>query len=188
MSVKIPLRLRSVSFLMIILSVVFLGFANHNSIVSDENIIHTKNNVPSSYSDYSPIIISNDSDFLNQGWMGNGTEEDPFRIEGLSITSDSVGIDVANSSVFFEIKNCIFSSLTRWEGIGVQFSDVENGRVIDCQFDNLHEGIVFDSVSNCEILNSELHWNHFHGVRIQSSVYCVLENNTCSDNFYSGFH
>jgi len=52
---------------------------------------------------HDPIVIDEDSDFNNQGWPGSGTEESPYVIEGLDITSDGNCISISNTNVHFRI-------------------------------------------------------------------------------------
>ncbi|MBS3794064.1 MAG: hypothetical protein KGY80_04160, partial [Candidatus Thorarchaeota archaeon] len=39
--------------------------------------------VTASYAKHDPIIITSNADFESQEWPGNGTQEDPYLIEGL---------------------------------------------------------------------------------------------------------
>ena len=54
-----------------------------------------------SYLDSLPIIITNDSNFTDYGFPGNGTLSNPYRIENLNITTNaSSGIEIINTSKF----------------------------------------------------------------------------------------
>jgi len=61
---------------------------------------------------HAPIHIDGDSDFDNQaaseGWDGSGTRDDPYIIEGYSITStdSTLPIHILNTTRYFSIVNC----------------------------------------------------------------------------------
>jgi hypothetical protein len=57
------------------------------------------------YTEHEPIVIDGNDDFITQGWPGNGTEANPFRISGLSILSEDTSINISNVDVFFAISN-----------------------------------------------------------------------------------
>ena len=54
-----------------------------------------------SYTPHGAIFITGNQDFIDQGWSGNGSESDPYRIEGLNITSTQVCIDIRYVDVHF---------------------------------------------------------------------------------------
>jgi parallel beta-helix repeat protein len=63
---------------------------------------------PAQLEEREPIIIQNDADFVNYGFPGNGTESNPFVIEGLNISSgDESCISISNVIVSFVVRNCI---------------------------------------------------------------------------------
>ncbi|MEM4734541.1 MAG: hypothetical protein QXS20_02400 [Candidatus Thorarchaeota archaeon] len=67
--------------------------------------------VRASYTPHDPVYVTSDMDFVVQGWPGNGTESDPFVIEGLDIaTSGTTCITVQNTTAYFEIRGCVTSS------------------------------------------------------------------------------
>ena len=87
----------------------------------------------SSYIQHVPFNISSDADFVAQGWPGNGSISDPFRIEGLNITNnESTLIWIRNTSAHFIIYNCSFSST--YAGFSSEYSLLP---------------ITMDNVSNC---------------------------------------
>ena len=117
-----------------------------------------------SYTPHSPITITDDVDFFNQGWPGNGSEDDPYLIEGLNITSSSTGISISNTQSHFEIRNCLISSLSPSGNPGIYLSHVING-------------IVNESIVSAHDIGIDLYWSH----------YCVLANNTAIDNQRHGY-
>ena len=53
--------------------------------------------------DYDPISIQSNGDFESQGWSGTGTQDDPYIIENLRISSNSVCIAINNTDVYHTI-------------------------------------------------------------------------------------
>ena len=70
-----------------------------------------------SYITSDSIEITSNSDFLNQGWPGTGTLEDPYVIENLQIISDRICISISGTTDHFIIKNCSLNSEDLGNGI-----------------------------------------------------------------------
>ena len=97
------------------------------------------------YQTAEPIIIRSNSDFALFGATGVGTPSDPYRFENLAISTNLTCIDVEATTAYFVISNC------RLEANGVfgaiLFTNVENGRVVNCEIIDATYGItVIDSV------------------------------------------
>ncbi|MFW9886483.1 MAG: right-handed parallel beta-helix repeat-containing protein, partial [Candidatus Thorarchaeota archaeon] len=101
-----------------------------------------------------PITISSNSDFSEQGWVGNGTLEDPYVLSGISIVSNTACVSIADTDVYFVIRDCYFST----------FSTSECAIVMDSVFNGM--------IDQCEITGSG------GGVRLDSSRYCIVSNMT----------
>jgi len=106
--------------LVLLLHVIFFGFS------IAEN----------SYTSYSAIIIDGNDDFknlVNEGVAsGNGTENDPYIIEGLDISYNEEGlfnVKIANTTDYFVIRNCRLESSPYGEAGQIIFQNVKNGRV-----------------------------------------------------------
>lgn len=113
------------------------------------------------------INISSNQDFSLQGWPGNGTVNDPFRIENLNIDTEMSCINVSNTNVFFEVTGCSLSVYAADREIYcLYFNNVTNGAVINCMIDArwYGTGILFENAKHCFIEQCE----------INSSYYCVL--------------
>ena len=120
------------------------------------------------YEQHEPIIIESDTDFADQGWPGNGSVDDPYVIENLSIESGSFAIRIESTTVYFIIRNC------HRQGIGaLDFTNVTNGRVENCHFNDTYSS-VHDS-DNCEFIFSV-----FMGAQlyISDSSCCRVDNCT----------
>ena len=110
-----------------------------------------------------PISIYENEDFINQGWPGSGTVEDPFIIENLKIVEvETTCISIRGTNASFIIRNCNLQS-DRGEhgtygsaGSSIRLIDVENG-----------------TIENCVIRKC--------GILVANSENCVISNNTVSD-------
>ncbi|MFW9800984.1 MAG: nitrous oxide reductase family maturation protein NosD, partial [Candidatus Thorarchaeota archaeon] len=109
---------------------------------------------------HAPIRILSNNDFKTQGWAGEGTEEDPYVIEGLLIKSKEVGIYVYKADVYFVIRNCVVTSDDDAYGAaGVFFEKVLHG-----------------SVEGCNISRET------YGIRTLRSLECTVSDNTVTQS------
>ncbi len=105
---------------------------------------------------HSPIIIGSDADFADQGWSGNGTQEDPYVIRDLSISGGEDCIRIWNTRVHFIVTNC-------WLKYG-------------------QSGFLIDNVTNALIANTTC-THHDCGVQLRFSESIELVNITCIDSY-----
>ena len=69
------------------------------------------------YEPSNTITIDSDSDFINYGFPGSGTTEDPYLIQRLNITASSGDlIAIHNTQVFFIIRTNYLYGLTGSQG------------------------------------------------------------------------
>lgn len=172
----------------------------------------SKTMMVSTYSPHGPILINSDSDFLNQGWPGSGTEEEPFVIEGLNITYEEECIVISNTRAFFELRDCLIVSHGSYTDAAIEFENVTDATIQNCIVDSYQDGIhfmnvndshvlyntviqagtafEFEYVNNCEILNNYAEgvnraiWNWGYGFRVYYSSHCIVHNNTANDRYY----
>lgn len=133
-----------------------------------------------------PIEISGNSDFAGQasmeGWPGNGSESDPYVINGLNITSgDYVEcIHIEDVSVFFEISDCVMTSIPEYSSC-IHFYEVSNALVESCTIsspvDSLMLGRVHDS-----IIRNNVVYGRRTAVLLWETTRCSFVSNT----FYDG--
>jgi len=154
---------------------------------------------------FDPIHITGNSDFELYGATGLGTPSDPYRFENLSITSNISCIVVEGTTAHFSISN------SRLESTGVLgailFSNVENGKVEDCEIvkaangitiiDSLYctientsiydtlNGIYLNRVSNSTIVSSSIFYNN-RGILLEVTDHCQIRNNTIYGNWQYG--
>ena len=102
MSVK-----KSVSVTLILLLLILM-IGNIDAMAPNDTINQEPPFIPSQYVEHDPIIIRSDTDFVEQGLPGNGTEEEPYLIEGILINDeiDSLSIGILNTRMFVEVRDC----------------------------------------------------------------------------------
>ncbi len=166
--------------------------------------------VEAQYTPHDPIVITSNQDFVDQGWPGNGTENDPYLIEGLSIASDETCVSISSTDVYFNISDCYFSySSDEGLGTGVSLDTAQNGVVENCKFVNLYNGIwltgsdnqiiAFNEIAvaeyananirlhnsdHCEVYNNSIVEGGTYGIRVISSVDALIANNSLYNELY----
>jgi parallel beta-helix repeat protein len=130
-----------------------------DSRVSDSNqeVVSSYNFRESSYEESLPIYISNNSDFANQAsinsWDGNGSESNPYIIEGYNITTSSdSAIYIVNTTVYFEVRGCFIVGGTT--------------------------GVVLENVTYANFWNNTVQESDSCGFFVGKSDSCIVTNNT----------
>ena len=139
--------MRTLKVLLVLLVIVSLvGIIGSQSVTNSHGSV---NDVVNSDSDYLPaettMIITNDDDFLANGWNGTGSESDPYVLTGTTFTSsvsDTAAIVISHTRAYFRIEYCTFNPETYGEGRGVFLSNVTHGSIVDCTFNNLGTGVL----------------------------------------------
>ncbi len=139
----------------------------------------------------SPINITNNEDFALQGWPGSGVEQDPYRIEDISIVTDGNCISVENTSAHFVISRCFLSSITHEcddifddsAGSGIYLFNVSDCRIADCTIQYKYYGCcMYWFTSNCILTGNQFSFCFRSGVFSASASYCTFTENTLSHN------
>jgi len=147
--------------------------------------------VPSAYVAHSSILINSDIEFSNmvsaEGWQGNGTELNPWVIEGYDINGSALGIGIyiGNVTRHFEIRDCYlhdsgFFGLFYYKHYGLVLLNVQNGSVMANTVSyNFDSGIIIDSSYNTTVTNNMISSSDWgYGIEILSSNDIFIENNT----------
>jgi hypothetical protein len=176
--------------------------ATSNSLILNERKITAYNSMadftPAQLEDREPIIIQNDADFLDYGFPGNGTESNPFVINGLNISSGERScISILNVTVSFAIRNCILrNAYTSYPVIRLLFvhnSTIEGNIIIGggegilgLQTSNLGirgniicdsaYGLRFSNSLNITVLGNSIYRNSI-GVNLESTSQCYFSTN-----------
>jgi len=140
------------------------------------------------YSDltpHAPFSISSNSQWasfaLSESWRGNGTESNPYIIEGYIFDVTTIGIGIYHTTAYFIIQNCTFVSAGIDYSIGIDLQSVMNGEIVNCTFTKLWVGVIVWSSENIS-WESNLFSSLSYGIRLQDSIDCRVTWN----NFYSG--
>jgi parallel beta-helix repeat protein len=142
----------------------------------------------SDYEVHNPILITSNDDFETQGWPGSGTPEEPYVIEGLSISGASdAGIDISFVSAHFVIKNCLITSCQ--SGISTVYTG--NATIANNTCNNNVGGGIYlrEESNNITIINNTCNLNQM-GIYFWSwygsSTNVTVAGNTCDDNSDTG--
>ena len=148
-----------------------------------ENQINRK--LISSYIPHGPIIITHDDNFTDHGFLGEGTNLEPYIIENYNITTTSnFGISIRSTTKHFVIRNCYV--VTHQHCIYIY--DVAEGTtsIINnfCSCSSDYPGgvciFLYSSSSATVIDNTCI--NNNGGILLHLSSDAVLMNNNCSKN------
>ena len=104
-----------------------------------DNPVQKTEFIPSDYIEHSPIDIESNVDFVNQGWPGNGTEEEPYVIEGLYIATHGNCIEISDTTAHVIIKQCNFSTgVDISDAMAIDLENVTNIRIENNLFFSFH--------------------------------------------------
>jgi parallel beta-helix repeat protein len=170
-----------------------LAYSLHNSFQEQTNTAKKpdqsgfrfeKSSVPSSnYIECDPINITNNDDFISYAnlynWTGNGSELNPFIINGLEISNTENLIEIMNTSLFFHITNCLLTG--EGEGNGLYFINVSNSYIINNTIEDVDTGIFIEGSQNITILHNTVVNTYSSGMRLLSDVNVSIVNNYVFD-------
>lgn len=137
-----------------------------------------------------PIAIESDQDFIDYGFPGDGSTENPYRIEQLNITSSAylgMAVSVRDTHAFFIVRNCHIVS----EYIGIAILNIASGT--GCIVNNTllsssgnGGGIAIDT-DNCTISDNRcINWGQ--GIHLNQASQCIISRNNVSDSTYQGIN
>ncbi len=131
------------------------------------------------------IFIDSDDDFITYGFPGNGSKEDPYRIENHTITSsDEIGIYITGTTKCLIIQNCYIGT----KEYGIYIESVADGSISiinNTCIDTSHDGISVNYSNSTLIENNTCYDNFDFGIFLYFSNNSKLLNNTC-DNCWKG--
>lgn len=131
--------------------------------------------ITSSYTSHSAFNITLNSDFVLLGWNGSGTEEDPYSISGLLFDMD-FPIRVANTTAFFSIENCYFTSRNNERGTAISMDNVTNGNVQSCLFESIFSSVKIHQCNETTIQMNTMR-NVSNGIELfNASGFKILSN------------
>ncbi len=137
---------------------------------------------------HDPIIISNDTDFENQGWLGNGSSGNPYLIVSLDIDRNGTNghcVAISNTRVYFRIQNCSFINANTSSGSGIYLYNVTNGHLFNNTVQYNTHGVVLDDSESIIVANNTCSSND-DGIRLIQSNANLVANNTYQYNSLCG--
>lgn len=176
------------------------------SVVSNPNL--NLHNLKKICTPHNPIVITNESDFSDLGFSGDGSSSEPYLIQGLEISTTGDCISVSDIRANFTIKDCILFSESQKSGYGVLLDNSTSGTIEGCIITNKDVGVKLDhadfpsvercNISSCRIgvyslllYNSSIRNNHIYdcskyGICVSFSMYSEILENNVHDNDYCG--
>ena len=157
--------------------------------------------------DHSPIYITADSGFASGGFPGSGTQEDPYVIENLQITTNTLrrnGVEIRNTRAHFIVRGCEITAAY----IGILVEDTAPGTasitgnvikavshegggivlgsdgvtVTNNTCTGFVEGIHTNYADDCAITLNNFSYNSYHGVSLRYSHDNLVAHNTILGN------
>lgn len=126
---------------------------------------------------HEPITITGNQDFISQGWPGNGSQTNPYRLENLSINGNKTCISIANTDAFFIVTGCVLSALDVPEGppfaLCVHFSNVTNGILMNSVVTSGSSAILLNGSHSCFVVSCQID-SRFRCVHFENSSACML--------------
>ena len=134
------------------------------------------------------ILIYSDNDLINSNFPGNGTINNPYRIENLLIEYSNYGIFITSVHLYFVIQNCVVQNTIN-DGIIVQnvysgYGNISFNTVINA---NEANGIFIQRCGGITICNNSCSWCG-NGITVKLSSNCVIAGNVCTRNLYNGIN
>ncbi|MCE7748256.1 MAG: hypothetical protein GPJ51_07655 [Candidatus Heimdallarchaeota archaeon] len=153
----------------------FLNENNHFSIEESST----------NFTSHEAIMITQDVNFTDYAFPGNGSSINPYIIENYNITTnDVIGINVEFTTKHFVIRNCYINASQR--GINIEEVTVGTANIVNntC-IDNYFSGIRVYLSPLTTIINNTCIGSR-DGIHVHSSSGVTISNNTCTDNYYHG--
>jgi parallel beta-helix repeat protein len=139
------------------------------------------------YTSHDVIYIVNDTDFRwqagNESWLGDGSANQPYIIQGYNITNDTTTcIQIRDVSVYFEIRDCLITSTSQQVIDGIALNNVSHCHLEDCIISLKQVGFYATHSNGVSAINCKID-NTTHGAFINNSnhtsfVRCYFTNST----------
>ncbi len=168
--------MRKTLYIFVLISILFLIICSDsssgiNTSIGDQSVetnsIHSNKFVPVLLQQVDPIIITDDQSLASHAAQGDGTENDPFIIEGLEINPVSLqhGISINGTTKYIIIRNNYIEMNGQIGVHGIFINTLANNTV---------------TVENNTVLNNDI------GIYIYSGPFTKVTNNNISNNLNFG--
>ncbi|KXH76609.1 MAG: hypothetical protein AM326_02450 [Candidatus Thorarchaeota archaeon SMTZ-45] len=162
--------------------------------------------ISAQYEECEPIVIESSTDFESYGFPGNGTNSNPYIIEGVNISSMTSCISISNVNDIFVIRDCFLKS-NRTPNYVIQLLNVVNSTIEENVIIGGSQGIrclqsislrlirntICDSGSGLVFINSlkatatgNSIYGHATGVELVYTSQCVFSANRIYANTQHG--
>jgi parallel beta-helix repeat protein len=140
------------------------------------------------YNPHDPISIDGDSNFshtaLAEGWVGDGSVDTPYVIEGLEIDRGGGAghcINISNTRVHFTIRHCNLTGATVNPGAGIYLNNVSYGTILSNTCSSNRHGIYLID-SHINTLANNTCSSNVIGIYMYDSDFNIVEDNDCNGN------
>ncbi len=129
-----------------------------------------------------PITIIGNDGFRElarrEGWKGNGTRDDPYVIEAISIvsTNDTYLFYIANTTVHFILRNCYFGAPEMREARGIYLVNVSNAVLVNDTFKYLEVAVELFNSHEISLSNLFLENIGFTAIYSKHSTNLLVES------------
>jgi len=133
-----------------------------------------------------PIVIQSDSNISLYSLPGNGTEEDPYRIENLNITTtEEASISISYTTKYFLIQNCLLDG----DSYSIYILDVapDSIKIRNNLCQNYQKsGMEIRKAEGIELFNNTCNKGNDWGIHATFSPNINISNNTCTQSNEGG--
>lgn len=116
-----------------------------------------------------PIYVTNNADFITEGFSGKGTQQEPYILEDYHfIDSTQTLIHIQDTTAYFEIKKCQLSAVTGSRP-GVYLWNVSRGTIANNTIHHCSDGIKLDSsCENNTLIGNTLYNNSHYAIYVDN--------------------
>jgi len=124
------------------------------------------------------ILITSNEMFAAQGWLGSGTEMDPYIIEDLNISVDTDCITIKYVTAYFVIRNCTLGTFGESDtGSGIYLEACRNGQIDNCTISSKNTGITMYGCQDCIVSETRILSTEY-GIELQDAWNVEIRDNT----------
>jgi len=150
-------------------SLVSQALTNSTNLASSSHSINSGIDDFSQYTSLPSFQIDSNSEFQLYSSQGDGSEQNPYIIEGYYIDSSSTCISIQDTTSNFVIQDCILSPNS---GRGITIVNVVNGTIDGCWF--TRGGIYLENSHNFTVSNC---WIRNNNIRLEECRRCNITSN-----------
>jgi parallel beta-helix repeat protein len=140
--------------------------------------------------DHGAIVVEGDSGLVSGGFPGSGTRDDPYRIEGFHVVTDSLhrnGVEVRNTEAYFVVRGCLIEA--DYIGVLVEGAAPGTAMIVDnVVMGRAHEGGGISLSSDRVVVVNNTCSGFVVGVHTNYADGCVFQYNNFSYNTYHGLN